>query len=69
EECPAELSGDIIDRGIVLTGGGALLNGIGQWLSTELHVPVHVATNPAEEVAIGTGKALQAMPKRLDAAL
>ncbi|KFL16437.1 rod-share determining protein MreBH [Geobacillus stearothermophilus] len=69
EECPAELSGDIIDRGIVLTGGGALLHGIEQWLSTELHVPVHVAPNPAEAVAIGTGKALRAMPKQLSAAL
>lgn len=69
EECPAELSGDIIDRGIVLTGGGALLHGIEQWLSATLHVPVHVAPNPAEAVAIGTGKALQAIPKRLSTAL
>lgn len=69
EECPAELSGDIIDRGIVLTGGGALLRGMEQWLGAMLHVPVHVAPNPAEAVAIGTGKALRAMPKQLGAAL
>ncbi|GAD14764.1 rod shape-determining protein MreB [Geobacillus kaustophilus GBlys] len=69
EECPAELSGDIIDHGVVLTGGGALLHGIEQWLGAELHVPVHVAPNPSEAVAIGTGKALRAMPKQLSAAL
>ncbi|CAM3708038.1 rod-share determining protein MreBH [Mesobacillus zeae] len=59
EECPAELSGDIVDRGVILSGGGALLNGIQDWLSEEIVVPVHLAPNPLESVAIGTGKALQ----------
>ncbi|MUV38665.1 MreB-like protein [Lentibacillus sp. JNUCC-1] len=39
ENCPPELSGDIVDRGIVLAGGGALLNGMQDWLSQELNVP------------------------------
>lgn len=63
EECPAELSGDIIDRGIVLSGGGALLHGIEDWLSAELQVPVHTAPSPLEAAAIGTGKALSTMQK------
>ncbi|MFC4319930.1 rod-share determining protein MreBH [Litchfieldia salsa] len=66
EECPPELSGDIVDRGVVLTGGGALLKGIQEWLSAEIHVPVHIAPNPLEAVAIGTGRSLS-MIKRLQA--
>lgn len=63
EDCPAELSGDIVDRGVILTGGGALLNGMEAWLSQEMVVPVRLAPNPLESVAIGTGKALQYMNK------
>ncbi|WP_144549320.1 rod-share determining protein MreBH [Bacillus sp. X1(2014)] len=63
EDCPAELSGDIVDRGVILTGGGALLNGMEAWLSQEIVVPVQLAPNPLESVAIGTGKALQYMNK------
>jgi len=63
EDCPAELSGDIVDRGVILTGGGALLNGMEAWLSEEMVVPVQLAPNPLESVAIGTGKALQYMSK------
>jgi len=59
EDCPAELSGDIVDRGVILTGGGALLNGMEAWLSQEIVVPVQLAPNPLESVAIGTGRALQ----------
>ncbi|MBS4209211.1 rod-share determining protein MreBH [Bacillus sp. FJAT-50079] len=58
ENSPAELSGDIVDRGVVLTGGGALLNGIQEWLSNEIIVPVHIAPQPLESVAIGTGRSL-----------
>ncbi|MDQ0253982.1 rod shape-determining protein MreB [Evansella vedderi] len=58
EDCPPELSGDIVDRGVTLTGGGALINGLHQWLSEEISVPVHVAPNPLEAVAIGTGRSL-----------
>jgi rod shape-determining protein MreB and related proteins len=59
EDCPAELSGDIVDRGLVLTGGGCLLNGMEEWLNQEIFVPVHLAPNPLESVAIGTGQALK----------
>lgn len=63
EDCPAELSGDIVDRGVILTGGGALLNGMEQWLSEEIFVPVQQAPNPLESVVIGTGQALAFMNK------
>ncbi|GAA0598103.1 cell shape-determining protein MreBH [Virgibacillus siamensis] len=68
ENCPPELSGDIVDRGIVLTGGGSLLNGMQDWLSQEIIVPVHIAPNPLESVAIGTGKALKMITKLQKAA-
>lgn len=58
EECPPELSGDIVDYGITLTGGGALLKGIQEWLSEEIHLPVNLAPSPLESVVVGTGKAL-----------
>ncbi|TMN22823.1 rod shape-determining protein [Lentibacillus cibarius] len=68
ENCPPELSGDIVDHGIVLTGGGALLNGLKDWLSDELFVPVHLAPNPLESVAIGTGRSLKMISKLQKAA-
>lgn len=55
EKTPPELSADIIDRGIILTGGGALLNGIDHVLSGELLVPVYVAESPMECVVEGAG--------------
>lgn len=58
EKCPPELSADIMDRGIVLTGGGALLRNLDKLLSRETGMPVIVADNPLDCVAIGTGKAL-----------
>ncbi|WP_042356185.1 rod-share determining protein MreBH [Bacillus rubiinfantis] len=63
EDCPAELSGDIVDRGVILTGGGALLNGIREWLNKEIVVPVEVAEQPLESVALGTGTALKYVSK------
>lgn len=63
ENCPPELSGDIVDHGVTLTGGGALLKGMQEWLANEIHVPVHIAPNPLESVAIGTGKSLQMINK------
>ncbi len=63
ENCPPELSGDIVDRGVILTGGGALLNGLQDWLSKEIVVPVHLAPNPLESVAIGTGRSLTVIHK------
>lgn len=55
EKTPPELSADIIDRGVILTGGGALLHGIDQLLIEELKVPVFIAENPMDCVAVGTG--------------
>ncbi|AOM81606.1 rod shape-determining protein [Salisediminibacterium beveridgei] len=59
EQTPPELSADIIDRGIIITGGGAYLHGIDKLLSDELKVPVMVAENPMDCVAIGTGIMLE----------
>ncbi len=55
---PPELASDIIDRGIVLTGGGALLRGIDQYLTRETQVPVYRADNAMIAVAVGAGRAL-----------
>jgi len=59
EKTPPELASDVIDRGIVMTGGGALLRGIDQMLTKETGVPCYVADNPMACVALGAGKALQ----------
>ncbi len=56
---PPELASDIIDRGIVLTGGGALLRGIDQFLTRQTGVPVYRADNPMIVVAVGAGRALE----------
>jgi rod shape-determining protein MreB len=58
EKSPPELAADIMDRGIVLTGGGALLRNLDRLLSEETGMPVIVAENPLDCVAVGTGKAL-----------
>lgn len=63
EDCPPELSGDIVDHGVILTGGGALMNGMEEWLSTEIVVPVHIVSDPLQAVAIGTGKSLSIIEK------
>ena len=55
EATPPELAGDIIERGVMVTGGGALINGINRMLSEKLQVPVMIAENPLQSVAIGTG--------------
>ena len=56
EQAPPELSADIMDNGIMLTGGGALLRGLDTLISKETGMPVHVAEHPLECVAVGTGK-------------
>jgi rod shape-determining protein MreB len=55
ERCPPELSADLVDRGLVLAGGGALLNGLDRLLAEETGLPVHVADDPLSAVAEGTG--------------
>jgi len=54
-QTPPELASDIIDRGIVLTGGGALLDGIDELFASQLQVPVVIADSPLDDVAVGTG--------------
>ncbi|MBQ4154345.1 MAG: rod shape-determining protein [Clostridia bacterium] len=59
EKTPPELSADIIDRGITLTGGGALLRGLDKLMSDETGIPVFVADNPLDCVVLGTAKELE----------
>jgi rod shape-determining protein MreB len=59
DRCPPELSADIMDKGVVLTGGGALLKGLDERLKHETGMPIHVADNPLSCVAIGSGKCLE----------
>lgn len=61
EKTPPELASDIIEQGIMLTGGGALLDGIDRIIINETGMPVHIAENPLDCVAIGTGKALESI--------
>ncbi|MBU1003842.1 MAG: rod shape-determining protein [Proteobacteria bacterium] len=58
EQTPPELAADIVDRGIVLTGGGALLKGLDQLLREETGLPITVVDNPLSTVVMGSGKAL-----------
>ncbi|MEO1924130.1 MAG: rod shape-determining protein [Nautiliaceae bacterium] len=59
EQTPPDLSGDIVENGIVLTGGGALLRGLDKYLSELVSLPVYIAEEPLLAVAKGTGKALE----------
>jgi rod shape-determining protein MreB len=61
ERTPPELSADILDRGIMLTGGGALLKGLDERLRLETSLPVHVAEDPLTAVVRGVGKVLERM--------
>lgn len=64
EQTPPELSADLIDRGIVMAGGGALLRGLDKRISEETGLPVHIADDPLTAVVLGTGQMLN-MPVRL----
>ena len=59
EITPPELAADIIDMGMMLTGGGALLRGLDKLLSVDTGIPVRIAERPLDCVAEGTGKALE----------
>ncbi|MBU3088602.1 rod shape-determining protein [Clostridium gasigenes] len=59
ERTPPELASDIMDKGIMLTGGGALLKGLDQLIRNETNMPVHIAESPLDCVVLGAGKALE----------
>lgn len=59
EQTPPELASDVMDKGIILTGGGALLRNIDRLLTEQTGVPCHIAENPMDCVAIGAGLALE----------
>jgi rod shape-determining protein MreB len=59
ERCPPELSADLVERGIVMAGGGSLLRGIDRLVAKETGLPVHIADDPMSAVAEGTGRVLQ----------
>ncbi|MDF2804760.1 MAG: rod shape-determining protein MreB [Anaerocolumna sp.] len=63
EETPPELAADIMERGIMLSGGGALLKGLDKLIYNELHMNAYIAENPIECVALGTGKCLDMIDK------
>lgn len=59
ERTPPELASDIVDKGIVLTGGGAMLHGFAKLLAEETGIPIHIAEDPLSCVALGTGRILE----------
>jgi rod shape-determining protein MreB len=59
DKCPPELAGDVMDRGIALTGGGAMLRGLDSRIREETGMPVQVADNPLDSVVLGTGKCVE----------
>ncbi len=58
EEMPPDLAGDVVDNGIVLTGGGALIRGLDKYIADEVHLPIRIADEPLLAVAHGTSKVL-----------
>ena len=68
EHAPVDIAGDIIDNGILLTGGGALIQGLDEYLSQKLKLPVHIAHEPLLSVAKGTAMSLENLDllKRLE---
>jgi rod shape-determining protein MreB len=59
DKTPPELAADIMEQGIVITGGGALLTGLDYRLQHETGMPIHIAHNPLQSVAIGSGQTLE----------
>jgi rod shape-determining protein MreB len=58
ERTPPELSADLMEKGLILAGGGSLLRGLDKLISEETGLPVHIAEDPLTAVALGTGKVL-----------
>lgn len=63
EKTPPELAADIMEKGIMLAGGGALLKGLDKLINHETHMPVHIAESPLDCVALGAGRALEYFDK------
>ena len=61
ENTPPELGADVMESGIVLTGGGSMLRGLGRLINMSTEIPVYIAENPLECVAVGTGKSIDYM--------
>ena len=59
EKTPPELAADIMEKGIMLAGGGALLKGLDELITHETNMPVHIAESPLDCVVLGAGKALE----------
>ncbi|MCT9928993.1 rod shape-determining protein [Planotetraspora sp. A-T 1434] len=59
DQCPAELAGDLLDNGIVLTGGGALLDGLAERLGQAIGMPIHLVDQPLQSVALGAGRCVE----------
>jgi rod shape-determining protein MreB len=59
DKTPPELAADIMEQGIMITGGGALLQGLDRRLQHETGMPIHIADNPLQSVAIGSGQSLE----------
>jgi rod shape-determining protein MreB len=66
ENTPPELGADIIDRGIVMTGGGSLIHGLDKLINQETGIPTYLADDPLSCVAFGTGKALESIESLQD---
>lgn len=63
EQCPPQMSADLTDRGFLLAGGGALLNGLDRLISEETGLPVHLANDPQGALIEGAGRALSVLPR------
>jgi rod shape-determining protein MreB len=63
ERCPPELAADLVERGMVLAGGGGLIRGLDKMLIKETGLPVTIAEHPLLAVCLGTGKALDYLDK------
>ncbi|MEW9527352.1 rod shape-determining protein [Microbispora sp. NPDC049125] len=59
DQCPAELAGDLLDNGIVLTGGGALLDGLADRLGEAIGMPIHLVDRPLHSVVLGAGRCVE----------
>ncbi|MFC0862892.1 rod shape-determining protein [Sphaerimonospora cavernae] len=69
DQCPAELAGDLLDNGVVLTGGGSLLDGLPDRLREAIGMPIHVVDQPLQSVVLGAGRCVEQFDEMRDAFL